>query len=369
MSRIARRLAQSPRLFALSVLAFAVPLGQLPGQARRAVSEEEPLFDPVALDADRSYFAQLPWENVDMSNGNLLLTFPQIVLKGNFGMDLRLEWAYNRGAMKWHFGLAGVPTYLSHPDGRLPNEPLEIDATPTAHRYDGGSHRLWPTADSNVFLSPEFWRYTMSTHTLELGNGWIATYELNTGDGVAMLVELRDAFVNRINPTWETRPPGVYGPVRLVSVTQTVGADTRTVTIARADAWRVASATFVAGNADGSNRTWTFDYVQQSGMYTPSAFQPPVGPPWQLNYTGAPWAPTVLQVTTPGGGTVSYTFEHQFFPPDEDQGYVVRQRTTGGRGIPPGTWTFAYNDRADGLMHAYVDLPDGRRLRYSHRNW
>ena len=74
-----------------------------------------PGFDPVGLQADRGYFSELPWETVDMVNGNLILKFTDLVLPGNAGMDLRFVRQYN-GHGGWQFGVeGGASSTLSPP--------------------------------------------------------------------------------------------------------------------------------------------------------------------------------------------------------------------------------------------------------------
>lgn len=67
----------------------------------------QPNFDPVGFQQDRAYFTQFPFERVDMANGNLLLTFTDLSLPGNAGMDLQFVRSYNQGFTDrgWTFGL------------------------------------------------------------------------------------------------------------------------------------------------------------------------------------------------------------------------------------------------------------------------
>lgn len=76
-----------------------------------AQTSTPPNFEPVGLQPQRAYFSQLPFESVDMVNGNVVLTFTDLILPGNAGMDLRLTRTYNHqeSGRKWEFGFAGVP--------------------------------------------------------------------------------------------------------------------------------------------------------------------------------------------------------------------------------------------------------------------
>jgi hypothetical protein len=107
--------------------------------AVRTSEPEAAAFDPVGLQARRGYFGQFAWEHVDMVNGNLLLTFTDLVLPGNAGMDLRIVRSYNHQApaLKWRMGFAGVPILLTDPVA-----PVEGVWAPTLVMADGSSHRL-----------------------------------------------------------------------------------------------------------------------------------------------------------------------------------------------------------------------------------
>jgi hypothetical protein len=52
----------------------------LPGQ------DSDPSFIPIGLHPKQAYFGQLPFESIDMVNGNLILTFTDLVLPGDAGM-------------------------------------------------------------------------------------------------------------------------------------------------------------------------------------------------------------------------------------------------------------------------------------------
>jgi uncharacterized protein DUF6531 len=53
------------------------------------------VFDARGFARNRDYFSQLPYEHIDPLTGNLLLTFTDLVLPGNAGLDLRIQRTYN----------------------------------------------------------------------------------------------------------------------------------------------------------------------------------------------------------------------------------------------------------------------------------
>lgn len=231
-------------LFVLVCVSLVVTGSKSGGQT------EQPKFDPVGLQSKRGYFAQLPFESVDMVNGNLILTFTDLVLPGNAGMDLRIVRSYNHQAIgfKWSFGFAGVPLWIEQPE----HLSLELPWEPAAVTADGNRHRLYGSPTSEYLYTSSFWRYHRATRTLELPNGWVATYETLSGLGVAMLNEVRDPFGNALEPDWEGGEPADLRPLRLLGVTQTsygIGADwSRTVTF-----------TYPTGHFSRMPETMTYD--------------------------------------------------------------------------------------------------------------
>ena len=83
------------------------------GRAMRLQAGDGPYFDPVGLQADRGYFSELPWEHVDMANGNVIAKFTDLVLPGNAGMNLKFVRQYNAVTKQWQFGLDGIPIFAS----------------------------------------------------------------------------------------------------------------------------------------------------------------------------------------------------------------------------------------------------------------
>ena len=82
----------------------------LPWQGTRAdETASDPVFDAKGFQQARDYFSPLPFENVDTTSGNLVLTFTDFILPGNAGFDLRLTRTYNSKNSSWSIGIAGVP--------------------------------------------------------------------------------------------------------------------------------------------------------------------------------------------------------------------------------------------------------------------
>jgi hypothetical protein len=66
---------------------------------------------------DRAYLGPIPFEHIDTSSGNLLLTFDDFALPGYNGMDLVFQRTFNSANQGWTFGLAGFPMRVRRVDG------------------------------------------------------------------------------------------------------------------------------------------------------------------------------------------------------------------------------------------------------------
>jgi YD repeat-containing protein len=298
-------------------------------------------YDPVALQPERGYFSQLPFEHIDMVNGNLLLSFSDVSLPGNAGMDLRLVSSYNHGNTGWNqwtFGLDGAPNFV---------DDSGIDTI--FHDADGGTHLAFPVpGSSDQFLTRDFWKWTRSTKTLQLPNGWTATY---AGDAsFAHLQVVSDPFGNSLTPTFGTHE----GCDVLQSVVQSLGSgESRTVTLGYStNSGQMPTSVTAAGH------TWTYEYTLSSpyNIVEMTAMHPPAGPAWLFDYSNG------LTVTMPTGGTVHYDFENQSTNSSLPW-WVVRHRITGGRAVTGGTWTFGYIPSTSSPV-ATIDTPDGLHVEY-----
>lgn len=303
-------------------------------------------FSPQGLQPKQSYFAQFPFERVDMVNGNLLLTFTDLVLPGNAGMDLRVQRTYNKQGPGWRFGLAGVPMEVDNPEAPWPEgDPSRI--RPSLRTADGTAHGTMPLNGleaTDVWVTQQFWRYTLATRTVDLPNGWTATY--SNDPGRALLQEVHDPFGNQISVAWDAYDPQDLTTRRPLAFTQTVGDDTREVSFTYETSWSLMPKTMLFGG-----RTWTFNYASDDPFRLESVASP-AGPAWQFDYSSG------LKLTTPAGGTVHYTFEDQTFPDDGVPRAVVRTRATGGRAVSGGN--------VDIYVHA-TD-PNPRRQRWCRRD-
>lgn len=162
-------------------------------------------FEPLGVRGDRAYFSQLPFESVDMVTGNLNLSFTDLVVPGNAGMNVTIVRSMNFGGgatgPSWSVGPAGLPIAL-----------LGASAPAAGPWYvgvvmaDGGRRAVPHQNGVDTYLLDNFMRVTLSSRTVELPNGWIATYETGTDLIEAELQNVHDPYGNSITAYWLSRP-------------------------------------------------------------------------------------------------------------------------------------------------------------------
>ena len=189
----------------LLVTALCLSAVPMVGSGSGAMRVRSSAFDFTGHRPERGYFSGMPWERIDMVNGNLTMTFTDLVLPGNAGMDVRITRTYNhQAATQWNIGFVGVPIAID-----LPPEPYPQQWTPMLKMGDGSSKRLHIGVSGytspEYWITEDFWRYDPSTKKLALPNGWVASYLSTTcGDGDFYLDKVEDPFGNKIEPEWNS---------------------------------------------------------------------------------------------------------------------------------------------------------------------
>ena len=342
----------------LTILVAFAALGQMP---RGYAQSPPPNFDPVGFQPKRGYHSQFPFDRVDMINGNLTLAFTDMVLPGNAGMDIRITRSCSRQSSCWTFSFADVPVRMANPIKHPPHPNGEVpDWNPQLFMGDFSAHELYGTWESGVLHTVEFWKWNIAARTLELPNGWVATYE-QQGDpaGGIMLLEVHDQFGNSITPHWIGGAPEDIRPLPLDAITQTVG-NPGSPTLSRYVDFTYEPGSLLPSTIQFDGQVWTYHW----GEHGLTSVQPPAGPAWQYSYV--PGLDGAMTVTLPAGGTVTYDFDSQEIPVFDPPRSVVRSITTGGHEISSGTWTFSYGATPTTQGIGTVTLPSGRYLRYEH---
>jgi YD repeat-containing protein len=333
---------------------------------------DEAMAQTVAATAEngfqpnRDYLSLQPWESIDTASGNLVLTFADLVLPGNAGRELRFERVYNNQvteptAQVWRFSVSGLPLRVTH---RTVPAPGSIGdsilgnrmTTPFFAMADGSFQETvfeqLPTLSvesTDWVITPQFWRYRLSTRTLYLPDGTMARY---SDDG--RLVEIRDQYANITTLAWTATS---------LTVVQDLGGESRTVS------FMLNGSTGHPEQMTYRDSTWTYEYRPGGKLYRVTS---PLagGAPWLYDYEGADGSGKMRLVTTPQGGRVSYTYEWQWFhfgpePHQREEAYVLRTRAVDGPSVEGGTWELSYVGFT-GPAGMTVRLPSGYHVTYAY---
>ncbi|MEP7305931.1 MAG: DUF6531 domain-containing protein [Acidobacteriota bacterium] len=331
------------------------------------------VFEATGVQANREYFSQLPFEHIDTLTGSLVLTYTDLVLPGNAGLDLRFTRTYNSKTGTWAFGISDFVMRVI--DNGWTQQPRDQGGRALAELVgsDGAHHGLiymTPPADQTEFdrfrwlQTDQFWTFDRQTQVLLLPDGRVGRY-----DAQHRLQSIQDPFGNSIMLAWSNN--------QVVVAQDLGGGETRTVvvTLYRPEGTYVtldneytpASIRFSGSSAGGS--TWTYSYVASSFLL--HEVQPPVGPSWLYDYggTSSEGDSIDLIVTTPQGGIIEYDARQLFIPTTlftgqpgtKDHTKVITHRRTSGRSLEAGTWTYRYGEGGYVSTHTETLAPDGTR--------
>ena len=320
------------------------------GTALATSAHAQSPFEHAGFSGNHGTYSPLPGEHVDPASGTLMITATDLVLPGNAGLDLRVQRVYNSGVFpdydqgstaieedSW----AGIGWRLHFGRVLQPNS-----LTPGATQIemgDGSRHALHTTPSRpEGWMTSDFWVYDRSTHTLKLPNGVLYTFGhetyLNDRLGtVRYVTEIRDVWSNRITFSYFPDPGPRDG---VAEIRQYLGASQVRVVTFTYDAALKSLATM-----QYLDRTWTYAQVA-SGPAGHSVLQtvtPPIGRPWQYQYT-SPLPGELTVAIAPAGGRTDYTYADKARKagPVSIAARVVTGRSTSGFQITPGTWTFTY---------------------------
>ena len=277
-------------------------------------------LDRIGVQQHRDYLRLQPFEQIDTQASNLILTLTDLVLPGNAGHDLRFQLTYNSesdtGNAIWRFGIAGVPMKVLQeqswptPGGIVSNTLEGTRAiTPVLEMADGARYRTVftqaPLSNNrntmNEVWTSRFWRYHRDTHTLELPDGTICTYDSASG----RLAQVADAYGNLVTLVWSA------GALEVQQILK--NEPPRTVLFAMNDTTNLPIAmTFNDGN---HARVWRYFYEGDPEDSTGrlKEITPPVGTHWRFDYEDFEGYRRLAHLTTPHGGRIDYGYEIKHF--------------------------------------------------------
>ena len=338
----------------------------------------------VGFQPNRDYLALQPWEAIDTSNNNVILTFTDLALPGNAKRELRFERVFSNvidpldspAGPQWRFGIGGVPMrvierpYIKTAIAPAGNVDAERNTTPYFWMLDGS--RLKTTyvsppdpANSSTLVNVRthhFWFYHRPSRTLSIPDGTIAEY-----DAQGRLTTIRDVVdesgTNVVTLEWLT--DGQQRTTGL-EVTQSLGnGQSRLVSIQfDPDAGLPASMSY-----DG--RTWTYHYNARKLL---EEVELPLGagaPGWRFEYSGEPFSTDKLtRVTTPQGGVVTYEYadrEFSFGGTPATFNVLDARRTYDDNTRLLGEWKFMHFANASGGTDVTeVTLPSQTKVTYTY---
>jgi YD repeat-containing protein len=306
-------------------------------------------FAHGGLDAQHPGSSVLPNEQVDPASGALTIVSTDLVLPGNAGFNLAVTRVYNSNVYPSYSSggstafdedsWAGIGWKLHF--GRILNPDATGPGETQIEMGDGSRHPLYHRSDGG-WITSDFWLYDRVTHTLQLPNGQVYTFDRaviinDTIGAVRYVTEVRDPFNNRLTFSYFD---GSGPPDGVSQIQQHLGSgQVRTVSFGYDPTLRaLASMTY-------NGRTWT--YQQQAagpaGYNLLKHVSPPIGPGWSYDYSQT-MTGELEKLTTPSGGWLTYGYQDATRRAGSlsQRARVVTTRTTGGRDVKPGTWTYAY---------------------------
>jgi len=346
----------------------------------------DPDKDPFYTAGDMLPLSKIT-EHIDPFSGYLTVVQRDIHLPGNGGLDLDIVRTYNSAiwgrrdtsfpglitrneksplGYGWslHIGIVKNPGGSGSSNRFLPDNPVVV-------MPDGSSHILYRDKnDSSRFITKEYWIYkalTTSTWELRLTDGTKYTFEKNTnagyfdGSGVAVAqatsiehpngnskitiyydIRNNNSFIDRIQDSTGRYVYFYYDSNDRLTRISVAGMDYRYYYT-------------TVGSVP------SLDFVLDE-------VEPPVGNSWEYTYDSTY---ELNKITYPYGGTISYSYSDLWFDTGatDVKFRVVTQRTTGGRGISSGTWTYSYSSGGSSGDETTVSAPSSYSEIYKHYGW
>jgi len=363
---------------------------------------EETFYDAPGFNPHRKYFNQAFNERVDPYNGNLILTYTDIYLPGDGGLDLRLQRTYNSKIRRENTGdwdvydddliacdYAGLGWSLHL--GKV--YPITmVRPTPAVQMPDGSVHPAFLAPGSMIRQTKELWKYE----------------EIQEEDAKYVYLTLNDGTVYRfrISGFWEDESGGdatssdLWYP--LESITDVHGNTIIVTSVIKKRHFVIDNIWMSSGNrrvqfaysyqgedphpfkiqvtvpAGQSTSTYTYNFqisttgpVPRISMLT--SVELPTGQEWKYEYPTDdidPYKKYELQsITYPQGGIIDYEYETIRCRPanigEIIPSRVVTKRVVSGRDVPGGTWTYGYDRGNSDNDYSTVTGPNGFKEEYA----
>ncbi|SHI16892.1 DUF6531 domain-containing protein, partial [Desulfofustis glycolicus] len=283
------------RIFSILLVTLCTFLSLFSGQARAA---DENLVDPGQL-TFREAIADTSDEQIDPYTGQLDLTYTDLYLPGDGGLDLRIMRTYKSSRVTntamvdgklgygWDISFGRVKQ-----DGNFVTIELQDGTTSTAVRETYGS---------NYFNTKEFWKLYMpigALPVLQLTDGTTITFGQGSLQGY-LATEIRKNN-NTITISYDSD--------KINTVTYTAGGSSKTISFHYATSGRRHLQSITWGSP---SRQITYGYAADDQAVTSVSL--PGGDRWSYTYQqqaiNLRSAYILRTITTPWGGTVTYGFD------------------------------------------------------------
>jgi len=338
------------------------------------------IYDAPGLNPRRETLSSIPNEHIDPFTGGLILTFEDIRLPGNGGLDLVIQRTFNSKNTcneytgwlgKWSCSRDDENTWLGFGwtlhFGRLfvsniANKPHVIEMS------DGSRHPAYNRINATQYITKSYWLLDVnrSPQVLTLTNGT----KIYFGQGgpsppdfstytARYATKIEDTHGNEINIYYKS-----FGSNEITHVIDSVG---RRIDFTTAIINSVSRLVSISGPGVSIAYTHTPHSVTYGKTFLTEA-RAPVGNPWKYQYDQTTY--DLTQVTTPSGGVMAYRYDvTSIYWGARITFYIwaVIEKTSGGT-VPAGICSIRFSQ---GPQKDYTEIidPCGRVHRYRYHGY
>ncbi|MEW6054852.1 MAG: DUF6531 domain-containing protein [Nitrospirota bacterium] len=330
------------------------------------------IYDAPGINPHRETLSSIPEENIDLFTGGLTLSHVDFRLPGNGGLDLVIQRTFNSKNVCNGWTCVGSTcacekgenTWLGYGwtlhFGRL-FKSSSANIQHVIEMPDGSRHAAYSKSGTTQFITKDYWLLDSGTsYILTLTNG-TKIYYGQPGPSlpnwpqhsIYYANKIQDVNGNTINIYYKSSGSNIISYVidsvgrRIDFTTSTINGATKLTSIS------------------GSGVSISYTHQSLTTLYDTLLVKAnlPAGNPWEYTYNGL----ELKSVKSPYGGVISYTYNFSQVLMGGSYLYyrTVVQKSASGRGIPSGTWTFAYSQ---GTYNEFTQIGDpcGRTIKYSY---
>lgn len=329
-------------------------------------------YQEPGIQQNRAYFGQHFAEHIDPFTGGLKLSYVDVRVPGNGGLDIEVVRSYSSGSVDptnpaaytagggnlagvgWtvHFGrVLKKTTNASDLCANL--NTLTVEDNPTLETPDGSRHLLvWvPGASSSsspMALTNDRWRadcVVSATGGMKIyspdGLRYDMTQLVQVGSGTASIYAW---YTTRITDRNGNYLDINYAASSSPQISSVVASDGRRVDFSYDDSGQL---TRRISSISANGATYSYNYTAPtgwSGVYQLTSVTRPGGTSWSYAYNGDMGASAgsylLRRLTYPEGGTVSYTYGYESFDYQTPswRSHVIKTKSTSDGG----DWSFAF---------------------------